>query len=46
MDIQFLYSFHSCLYEITIWMCSEETAVRLNTLKMASMDAETRRSES
>ena len=45
MDIQFFSSFHSCLYEITIWMCSEEIAVRLHTLKMASMDAETLRSE-
>jgi len=42
MDIRFLPPFHSCLYEITIWMCSEETAVRLNTLKLASMGAETR----
>jgi hypothetical protein len=45
MDIQFFSPFHSCLYDITIWMCSEETAVTLNTLKLASMDAETRRSE-
>ena len=45
MNIQFFSSFHICLYEITIWMRSEETAVRLNNLKMASMDAETRRSK-
>ena len=44
MYIPFFSSFHSCLYEITIWMCTEETAVRFNTLKMASVDAEARRS--
>jgi len=45
MDIQYFSSFYSCLYEITILMCSEELAVRLITVKMASMDAETHRSE-
>jgi len=45
IDVKLFSSFHSCLYEIIIWMCSEETAVRLNTLKVASVEAETRRSE-
>jgi hypothetical protein len=45
MDIQNFSPFHSCLYDITVLMCWEETAVTLNTLKMESMDVETQRSE-
>jgi len=29
------------LHEFTIWICKEGTAVRLNSLKMALMDATT-----
>ena len=41
---------HKCLqslrivYEIALQMCLEEITVRLNSLKMATVDAETRRS--
>jgi len=45
MDIQFFSLFHRCLYEITIWMRWEKSAVTLNTLKMESMEAETLGSE-
>jgi hypothetical protein len=38
-------SFHSCLYEITVWMWWDKTAERLNSLKMVSINAERRRSE-
>jgi len=35
------FSVRSKLHEINIWMCKEETTVRLNSLKMALMDATT-----
>jgi hypothetical protein len=37
--------YYLILHEITIWLCWEETTVRLKSLKKESMDAETGRSK-
>jgi len=45
VDIKGFKSFQSHLYEITIRVCCEAPAVRMNSLKMVSLDTEMHQSE-